>query len=175
MQRGARAGRGEECDTLRTTCPSVKPRGARSTHRTGACYLPAFVPLRGVGWRRMSPRSARFGRWILVLVYVAVIFTLSAQPNLASPFRFRNGDKVAHTLEYGGLGLLLVRAVRGRVGWDRPLAGGMLALALGLGIAVADERFQSIIPGRDCSLFDWMADAGGLILGQLAYLAIRRE
>jgi VanZ family protein len=126
----------------------------------------------------MSPRGARLGllgRWILVLVYVAVIFVLSAQPNMASPFHFRNGDKVAHTLEYGGLGILLVMAVRGREGWDRPLAGGVLALAMGLGVALVDERFQSIIPGRDCSLFDWLADAGGLILGQLAYLAMRRE
>jgi VanZ family protein len=113
--------------------------------------------------------------WLPVLVYVAIIFTLSAQPYLATPFRFRNGDKVAHTLEYGGLGVLLVRAMRSRSGWDRPLAAGLVALAIGLGIAAADEKFQSFIPGRDSSLFDWMADAGGLILGQLAYLAMRRE
>jgi VanZ family protein len=123
----------------------------------------------------MSPRSARVGRWILVLLYVAVIFTLSAQPYLAPPFQFRNGDKLAHTLEYGGLAVLLVRAVRGRNGWDRPLAGGLLALVIGLAIGAGDERFQSMIPGRDCSLLDWMADAGGSILGQLAYLAMRRE
>lgn len=119
---------------------------------------------------------ARWARnWLPVLVYVAIIFTLSAQPYLATPFRFRNGDKVAHTLEYGGLGVLLVRAMRSRRGWDRPLAAGLVALAIGLGIAAADEKFQSFIPGRDSSVFDWMADAGGLILGQLAYLAMRRE
>jgi VanZ family protein len=113
--------------------------------------------------------------WLPVLVYVAIIFTLSAQPYLVPPFRFRNGDKVAHTLEYGGLGVLLVRAMRSRRGWDRPLAAGLVALTIGLGIAAADEKFQAFIPGRDSSLFDWMADAGGLILGQLAYLAMRRE
>jgi VanZ family protein len=126
----------------------------------------------------MGTRNGR-ARWVLtwlpVLVYLTIIFTLSAQPNLASPFPFRNGDKVAHTLEYGGLGVLLVRAVRSRRGWDRPLAGGLLALVIGLVIAAADEKFQSFIPGRDSSVFDWMADAGGLILGQLAYLAMRRE
>lgn len=125
----------------------------------------------------MQPRTARFGpvgRWILVAAYVAIIFTLSAQPNLASPFHFLNGDKLAHTLEYGGLGVVLVLAIRGRMNWDRALFGGLAALTIGLAIGVADERLQSIIPGRDCSVFDWMADAGGLILGQLAYLAIRR-
>ncbi len=120
-------------------------------------------------------RRGHPGRWVLVLVYLAVIFTLSAQPYLASPFRFRNGDKVAHTLEYGGLGVVLAFAVRGREAWDRPLAGGLLALGIGLAVGAADERFQTLIPGRDCSLYDWMADAGGLILGQLAYLAMRRE
>jgi VanZ family protein len=106
---------------------------------------------------------------------VGIIFTLSAQPNLTPPFRFRNGDKVAHTLEYGGLGVLLARAARSRSGWDRPLAGGLVGFFVGLAVAAADERFQAFIPGRDSSIFDWMADAGGLILGQLAYLAMRRE
>jgi VanZ family protein len=126
----------------------------------------------------MGSRGVRLGqpgRWVLVLVYLAVIFTLSAQPYLASPFHFRNGDKVAHTLEYGGLGVVLAFAVRGREAWDRPLKGGLIALGIGLAIGVADERFQTLIPGRECSLYDWLADAGGLILGQLAYLAMRRE
>jgi len=125
----------------------------------------------------MSPRSFRLGRagrWAMALAYVGVIFTLSAQPYLGTPFHFNNGDKVAHTLEYGGLAVLLVLAVRGDRRWDRPLAGALLALALGLGIGICDENFQRLIPGRDCSLLDWMADAGGSILGQLLYLAIRR-
>ena len=41
-----------------------------------------------------------------------MIFTLSAQSHLRVPFRFQNADKVVHTTEYCGLGLLVVRAAR---------------------------------------------------------------
>ena len=85
--------------------------------------------------------------WLPVLAYIALIFVLSAQPNLASPFHFQNGDKFAHTLEYGGLGVLLVNALRGGGGLDRPLAAGLLALLIGLTIAGCDEWFQSTSGG----------------------------
>ena len=115
------------------------------------------------------------GAWLPVLAYVALIFGLSSQPRLQSPFHFANGDKVAHTLEYGGLGFLLVRALRKHGRWSAPLAGGLLALAIGMAIGGVDENYQRLIPGRECSTLDWLADSGGLTLAQLAYLAIRQE
>ena len=49
--------------------------------------------------------------WAPVLLYVSVIFGLSAQPNLKPPLSFENADKFFHMLEYGGLGFLLAREI----------------------------------------------------------------
>ena len=34
------------------------------------------------------------------------------------------------------------------------VAGALLALAIGMAIGAADERFQSLIPGRECSILE---------------------
>ena len=126
------------------------------------------MPLKG-------PRGGFVRGWLPVLAYVVVIFVVSSQPRLAPPFRFSNSDKLYHSLEYGGLGFLLVRALRPRGGRLGPVAGGLAAFAIGAALGAADELYQRTVPGRESSLLDWMADLGGLVLSQLAYLAIRQE
>jgi VanZ family protein len=123
-----------------------------------------------------SDRSRLFARyWLPVLAYVSLIFILSAQPHLQPPLRFQNSDKVMHLLEYGVLGLLFARALRasfpGR-GW---VFTSMLALGIGLGVGAGDEYFQSFVPGRESTVFDWLADGTGLTFAQLAYLALARD
>jgi VanZ family protein len=110
--------------------------------------------------------------WFPVLFFVAVIITVSAQPNLRTPWKFRNSDKVAHVLEYGVLGLLLARA------WWHTLPGASratIALAgLGCGVAMGacDESFQRIIPGREPSKLDLAADTLGVALAQAFYIGV---
>lgn len=113
--------------------------------------------------------------WLPVIVYVLTIFALSAQPNLRSPLHYQNSDKLMHLLEYGGLGLLLVRAF-----WaTRPYrsARTVVLVTIGVGMVVAglDEKFQSFIAGRDSSVFDWLADSCGLCLAQLIHLAMVKD
>ena len=122
-----------------------------------------------------GPRSGFAWTWLPILVYVALIFTLSSQKDLAPPFHFSEGDKLAHTLEYGGLGMLLARGIRKRTRLKGPLAGGLAAVLVGFLIAAADEVWQSHVPGRNSNVLDWFADANGLVLAQLAFLAIRQE
>jgi VanZ family protein len=113
--------------------------------------------------------------WLPVVAYVALIFVLSAQPGLSPPLHFQNSDKLAHLLEYGVLGLLLARALRASSPTRSWVFVSMLGLGLGLGIGAADECFQSFVPGRDSTVFDWLADGTGLTFAQLAYLAAARE
>ncbi len=124
---------------------------------------------------RRSKRELFVQYWLPVLLYVCLIFALSSQSNLKPPLDFAYSDKLAHALEYAILGLLLARAVRAAAMLEWPLTAALLALSLGMIVGVADELFQSAIPGRDSSAFDFMADAVGLALGQLVYVALARD
>ena len=112
--------------------------------------------------------------WLPVLAYVGLIFVLSAQPGLAPPVQFEYSDKVVHILEYGVLGILLARALITLPRLNSMLLAGLVAVAIGTGIAAADEAFQSTVPNRDSNVYDLIADAVGLSLGQIVYLWFRR-
>jgi VanZ family protein len=113
--------------------------------------------------------------WLPVLVYVAVIATLSAQPGLKPPETIDLSDKFYHALEYFGLGLLLARAFRAGRRITNPIRSTTFVLAVGVLIAVCDEIFQSFIPGRSSDLFDILADATGLVLAKIVFLLLIRD
>lgn len=113
--------------------------------------------------------------WLPVLGYVTVILVLSAQPHLRPPFQFRAADKLAHILEYLLLGILLARAWRATVPAGRFTLPALLAILTGTAIGAGDELFQRMIPGRDSSAYDLLADAIGVMFAQLAYQFFRRD
>jgi len=115
------------------------------------------------------------GFWLPVLAYVSIIFALSSQPNLQSPLRFANGDKLAHLGEYVVLGLLLVRALRASLRVSRPLFAAMIAIGLVVLVGLADEYLQSYIPGRTSDLFDLLADVAGGAIAQAVYVTFVRR
>jgi hypothetical protein len=117
------------------------------------------------------------GRWLPVAGYVALIFFLSAQPYLAIPGTFEYRDKVAHLLEYGTLGLLVWRAARHTWPTQKPLNRAILVLLAVSALGACDEKFQASIPGRESSIYDWLADTTGALLAQLWGLSreMRRE
>jgi VanZ family protein len=109
--------------------------------------------------------------WLPLIAYVTLIFTLSAQPNLRPPLHFRNSDKLMHVSEYFVLGVLLFRLVRAHEWARRRDVAALFVLLAGMAIGGADERFQSIIPGRSCDVFDWLADSLGVAMAQVISLA----
>src|SRR5262249_58730173 len=99
--------------------------------------------------------------WLPVLLYLTLILVLSAQPSLQPPLKFHNADKLCHLAEYGVLGLLLARALRASLRVRVPLAAAAIAIVFGSLFGAGDEYFQSFVPGRDSSAYDWMADTAG--------------
>jgi len=123
--------------------------------------------------RRFFTLFLRF--WLPPLVYLTAIFVASAQPNLHAPLGFTLGDKLIHIVEYLILGLLLVRALRAHLRVGRPLFAAMIALGFVVLTGAADEYFQSFIPGRQCDIFDLLADTVGGAIAQLLYVAFVRS
>jgi VanZ family protein len=118
----------------------------------------------------------RFRRyWLPVLAYVALIFTLSAQPGLHVPGEFEYRDKLAHLLEYGGLGWLTYRAARNTWPQAAFVRRALLAAVTVSALGASDELFQSRIPGRDSSVYDWAADSLGASLAQLLGLTLDKR
>ena len=70
-------------------------------------------------------------------------------------------DKLAHFLYYGAMAVLLGHGVGRRWLW--------LPLVLVLLIGALDEWHQLYVPGRDASVFDWLADGLGTLFFVYAY------
>jgi len=113
--------------------------------------------------------------WLPALLYVAAIVMVSAQPQLRPPVQFQSADKWYHLIEYFGLGLVMVRAIRASLGYGKLLTSAFLALGIGIVLAIGDELFQSTVPGRTSSHLDVMADVAGLVCAQLVYMWFAKE
>jgi VanZ family protein len=93
-----------------------------------------------------------------------IIFGASSIPNLgALPGGI--SDKSGHSIGYGLLGGLFLRALaRGRlrdVTWRRAL----VAIAVATAYGVSDEFHQLFVPGRSADRYDVLADCVGATLG----------
>lgn len=105
--------------------------------------------------------------WGPAAIWAAFLFYMSSRTTL--PVDLAGGlDKVAHFCAYLVLGFLLAYAAEQlRLSW---------AVALGLGAlyGVLDELHQSIVPGRQADIADWVADLLGTLVGVLLFIIIGR-
>ena len=106
--------------------------------------------------------------WSPVLIWAALIFVISAQPNL----RFVPDEgldfvvrKIGHMGVFGILALLLWRALAATVAWRR---SGAWAFALTVLYAASDELHQGLVAGRHPSAFDVGVDATGALIALVA-------
>ena len=104
----------------------------------------------------------KLGRWLPVVLWVALIFTLSSIPLNGQMIRlFRHQDKLVHVVEYGILGLLLARAVH-FPGVSAIRFWGCIGFSVLVG--AVDELHQAFIPGRMMDWHDLLADATGALI-----------
>ena len=105
--------------------------------------------------------SNRLRAWAPAGAWAALLFGLSALPELSAGASIPYGDKVAHLVAYAIFGTLLAFG-RGRTG--RPIPH-LLLLLIGALYALSDEWHQSFVPGRVPDVADWAADLLGLVTG----------
>lgn len=115
---------------------------------------------------------SRLDPWAPPIALMAVIFFLSAQPDLSSGLGVFDliGRKVVHAAEYALLCLLWWRALRTVTDSTSAAVG---ALLLTVAYAATDEFHQTFVSGRSGSPTDVAIDSAGAAL--TAVLLARRE
>jgi VanZ family protein len=103
-------------------------------------------------------------RWLTVIVWMGMIFTLSATPSIATPLEPLYDflvKKLAHLTVYGILTALLFWALRIHI---RHKGHALLtATFIAILYACSDEWHQTFVPGREGSVRDVGIDAIGAV------------
>ena len=127
----------------------------------------------------MRIRRKIFLRYQLPLyIYIGGIFTLSSIPpsSLPSIDLIIPADKVAHFMEYGIFGFLLLRALlsSGRVSFKWT---AILVIYSAAVLGAIDEYYQHLA-NRDQSVYDWMFDCLGAATSLIfmpVYIKLKRS
>ena len=107
--------------------------------------------------------------WLPPLLYMLLIFYLSSQSKPIPIVTEHVWDKLLHFIEYGILGGLWCRTMRGEgMDWVAALAAATLIASL---YGASDEWHQSFVPLRDSSVRDWLSDMLGGSAGAAIYAA----
>jgi hypothetical protein len=109
---------------------------------------------------------------------MALIFTLSAQPDLNSGLGDVDlvGRKLVHAAEFGLLWWLWLRALDTIPGIRFRRAGPrLLAAVIAAAYAATDEWHQTFVHGRHGTPVDWCIDCGGIAVAILLTRRVQRR
>ncbi|NOX88450.1 MAG: VanZ family protein [Calditrichaeota bacterium] len=120
----------------------------------------------------MGNRLNAHAPWIIMMVLITIQSSIEGfdLPKLGIQIE----DKLVHFLIFGILGWLLAR------GMSKELISGIrnhpfsVSIIMGILFAVFDEWHQSMVPGRDASAGDLIADTLGILVF-VAYFYYKRE
>ena len=98
---------------------------------------------------------------IAAAFFMAALLFLAADKTAQIPLLPELPDKLVHFCYYGVMALLLAHGVGRRWLW--------LPLVLVPLVGALDEWHQLYVPGRDASVYDWMADVAGTVAFVYAY------
>jgi VanZ family protein len=99
-------------------------------------------------------------------LYALAIFAASSMPNPPAPPASLT-DKHVHLVVFGGLALLLFRALSPTWPPLPSMRPALHAIALTVAYGASDEWHQAYVPGRHADLEDLAADAAGACLAML--------
>jgi VanZ family protein len=112
-----------------------------------------------------SPDTGHFMQyWLPVFIYACLIFYLSSLSHpeeYAPPLLRQLGDKMAHAVEYGVLGILFYRALRYAGGEWAGRNAVWLAVATSACYGLTDEIHQAFVPMREPDVLDLLMDGMG--------------
>ncbi len=106
-------------------------------------------------------------KWIPAIFVACCNIYLSSQEHIEQMPNFWNADKVVHFLCFAGFSFWVAFACN--IKSYKKVWLPTLIISLW---AVTDEIHQSFTPGRDASVFDWIADTTGAFVGAMIFVWI---
>jgi VanZ family protein len=122
-------------------------------------------------------RPGFFVHVVPALLYVfAVFYGGSIGMSTASSIGILSHDKLMHALAFGGMQLVVLRAVRFELPRLGAVRQNLASLAAVSAIGALLELYQMALPHRSAELLDWVADTlGALSVAGFVELARRRR
>jgi len=96
------------------------------------------------------------------------IWYLSSQSTLPVPKGILGWDKFQHLLAYWALATAAGFWIYPAFWRRRPFFSLLIITLIASGYGAIDEFHQYFVPGRNCNVWDWIADTLGACLGALA-------
>jgi len=109
------------------------------------------------------------------LLIAGFIWFLSSQSILPQPKGILGWDKLQHLLAYGALGFTAGFWIYPAFWRRRPVLSLLITMLVSSGYGAIDEFHQYFVPGRDCNVWDWIADTLGAFLGALAVMLLFKK
>ena len=113
------------------------------------------------------------GRWLPVVLWMAVVFFFSSLSNLGPAGRVP--DWISHPIEYGAGAALVCRALDGDRRRALTVSAALAATLLTTAYGVTDEYHQSFVPGRTSDPLDGAKDLAGSAAAAFLYRRWSRE
>jgi VanZ family protein len=143
--------------------------------RNIANLISSALPVEPVVVKKRRKATLSWGRTLrlaslCLVAYWLVIFVGTHLPSSSIP-RLGGSDKLLHFGAFGGLAFLVAWALPTREG--KALQRALWTLGLVITYGMLDELTQKLIPGRTCSMGDFIADAIGACMGLAAYFVAK--
>jgi VanZ like family len=128
--------------------------------------------------KTVEPSHTMKRYWLLVLIYLGLIFTLSSISDLPYVSKITEMDPrkfSLHIIEYGVFSFLLYTAMSNTKTGSIHKMALILTILAGVTVGIFDELYQSGVPGRRFNPLDILSDGVGIITGaMIAYVRRRR-
>ncbi len=108
----------------------------------------------------------RFIRWLPAFFIICCSWYISSQSIVPMP-SFNYADKAIHFVCYAGLAFWMAFAYKSKHLIPKDIGIPIILTSV---YGIIDEIHQSFVPGRSCSVFDWIADTTGAFLGVLVFI-----
>lgn len=118
---------------------------------------------------REAPTAAvRLIRYLAAPALALALWLLSSRSTLPMPQGVFGLDKVAHFGAYAALAFALGLWPKAQAWRIHPARTALIIIILASAYGAIDELHQSYVPGRDASVYDWLADTLGAGFGAAA-------